>query len=43
MTEERYHGVSMYIPQDANTEYGIYYAQNNEDIKQLKWYQTVGW
>ena len=43
MTEERYHGVSMYIPQDANTEYGIYYAQNNEDIKQLKWYQSVGW
>ena len=43
MTEEKYHGVSMYIPQDANTEYGIYYAQNNEDIKQLKWYQSVGW
>ena len=41
MTEEKYHGVSMYIPQDANTEYGIYYAQNNEDIKQLKWYQSV--
>ena len=43
MTEEKYHGVSMYIPQDANTEYGRYYARNNEDIKQLKWYQTVGW
>ena len=43
MTEERYHGVSMYIPQDPNTEYGQYYAQNNEDIKQLKWYQSVGW
>ena len=41
MTEEKYHGVSMYIPQDANTEYGKYYAQNNEDIKQLKWYQSV--
>ena len=41
MTEEKYHGVSMYIPQDANTEYGIYYVQNNEDIKQLKWYQSV--
>ena len=27
MTEEKYHGVSMYIPQDANTEYGIYYAR----------------
>jgi hypothetical protein len=33
----------MYIPQDPNTEYGQYYAQNNEDIKQLKWYQSVGW
>ena len=43
MTEEKYHGVSMYIPQDSNTEYGKYYAQNNEDIKQLKWYQSVGW
>jgi hypothetical protein len=43
MTEEKYHGVSMYIPQDPNTEYGKYYARNNEDIKQLEWYQTVGW
>ena len=43
MTEERYHGVSMYIPQDPNTEYGKYNARNNEDIKQLKWYQSVGW
>ena len=41
MTEEKYHGVSMYIPQDSNTEYGKYYARNNEDIKQLKWYQSV--
>jgi len=41
MTEEKYHGVSMYIPQDPNTEYGKYYAQNNEDIKQLKWHQSV--
>ena len=43
MTEEKYHGVSMYIPQDPNTEYGKYYAQNNEDVKQLKWYQSVEW
>ena len=43
MTEEKYHGVSMYIPQDPSTEYGKYYARNNEDIKQLKWYQSVGW
>jgi hypothetical protein len=43
MTEEKYHGVSMYIPQDPSTEYGKYFARNNEDIKQLKWYQSVGW
>ena len=43
MTEEKYHGVSMYVPQDPSTEYGTYYARNNEDIKQLKWYQSVGW
>ena len=43
MTEEKYHGVSMYIPQDSNTEFGKYYAQNNENIKQLAWYQAVGW
>ena len=43
MTEEKYHGVSMYIPQDPSTEYGKYYTRNNEDIKQLKWYQSVGW
>jgi len=41
MTEEKYHGVSMYIPQDPTTEYGKYYVRNNEDIKQLKWYQSV--
>ena len=43
MTEEKYHGVSMYIPQDPTTVSGKYYAQNNEDIKQLKWYHSVGW
>ena len=43
MTEEKYHGVSMYVPQDPSTEYGKYFARNNEDIKQLKWYQSVGW
>ena len=43
MTEEKYHGVSMYISQDPSTEYGKYFARNNEDIKQLKWYQSVGW
>ena len=41
MTEEKYHGVSMYIPQDPNTEHGKYYAINNEDVKQLKWYESV--
>jgi len=43
MTQEKYHGVSMYIPQNSNNEFGKYYARNNEDIKQLKWYQAIGW
>ena len=43
MTEEKYHGVSMYIPQDPNTEHGKYAAKNNEDIKLLKWYESVDW
>jgi hypothetical protein len=43
MTEEKYHGVSMYIPQDPTTASGQYSAKNNEDIKLLKWYESVDW
>jgi hypothetical protein len=43
MTEEKFHGVSMFIPQDPTTKFGQYYAINNEDIKQMQWYQAVDW
>lgn len=43
MTPEKYHGVSMFVPQDPTGEYGKYYAQYNKDIQQLKWYEAVGW
>ena len=36
MTEERYHGVSMFVPQELG-----YYVQYNEDIKDLLWYWKV--
>lgn len=39
ITEEKYHGVSMFVPQDPKT--GCYRALN-EDIKQLAWYDAVG-
>ena len=38
MMEERFHGVSMFIPQDV--EKGKY-AKYNEDIKQMEWYQAT--
>ena len=43
MTNEKFHGVSMFVPQDATGQYGKYYAQYNKDIEQLQWYQAVGW
>ena len=43
MTEEKFHGVSMFIPQDPTTKFGQYYAINNEDINQMQWYQAVDW
>jgi hypothetical protein len=38
MTEEKFHGVSMFIPQ--NPEKGKY-AKYNEDIRQMEWYQAT--
>ena len=38
MTAERFHGVSMFIPQDPAMGK---YAKYNEDIKQLEWYDAV--
>ena len=38
VTAEKYHGVSMFVPQDpAKGDYAKY----NEDIKQLSWYKVV--
>ena len=39
MSEDRYHGVSMFIPQDPTKGY---YAGYNENIKKLAWYAAVG-
>ena len=38
VTAEKYHGVSMFVPQDPTR--GLY-AQYNEDIKQLAWWEVV--
>ena len=38
VTEEKFHGVSMFIPQDPATGY---YARYNEHIKQMAWYAAV--
>lgn len=39
VTEEKFHGVSMFVPQ--NPELGDY-AKYNEDIKQMEWYKAAG-
>lgn len=38
VTREKYHGVSMFVPQDASLGN---YAKYNEDIKQTAWYAAV--
>jgi len=38
MTEEKFHGVSMFVPQDPSKGY---YAKFNEDIKQMEWHYVV--
>ena len=38
-TEEKMHGVSMFVPQDPA---GGDYATYNEDIKQMEWWKVVG-
>ena len=37
VTKEKFHGVSMFVPQDPST---ADYAKYNEDIKQLSWYKV---
>ena len=43
MTREKFHGVSMFVPQSTDGAYGEYYASYNQNICQLQWYQAVGW
>lgn len=38
VTAEKFHGVSMFVPQDPNTGD---YAKYNEDIQQMAWYYAV--
>ena len=38
MTEEKYHGVSMFVPQNPNLGY---YGRYNEDIKLYGWYRVT--
>ena len=38
VTKEKFHGVSMFVPQDPSTGN---YAKYNEDIKQLSWHNAV--
>ena len=38
MTEERYHGVSMYVPQDPDLGY---HKRYNDDLKQFGWYYAT--
>lgn len=40
MSKDRYHGVSMFIPQDPSKGY---YATYNENVKKLAWYAAVGY
>ena len=41
MTEEMYHGVSMYVPQDHTAPHGEYYAKFNRDIAETQWFNAV--
>jgi hypothetical protein len=38
MTDEKFHGVSMFVPQDPAIGN---YAKYNEDIQQMGWYKAV--
>jgi hypothetical protein len=41
MTEEKYHGVSMFVPQDPSIKFGERYLQINQDITRLQWFSSV--
>ena len=42
MTEEKYHGVSIFIPQAPTVKHGEYYHKLNSEIVQMQWYRAVG-
>ena len=43
MTEEKYGGVSMFVPQSPNySSINQFYRAYNEDIKKMPWYYAVG-
>jgi hypothetical protein len=43
MTEEKFGGVSMFVPQSPNySSTDVYYRKYNEDIKKMSWYYAVG-
>ena len=41
MTEEKYHGVSIFVPQDPDIKFGERYLQINQDITRLEWFRAV--
>ena len=41
MTDDSYHGVSLFVPQDASAPYAEFYSLFNEDIKCQQWHQRV--
>lgn len=41
VTEEKFHGVSMYVPQNPNDKFGEKNAQFNKDITNMQWFNAV--
>ena len=41
VTPEKYHGVSIFVPQDPTVKYGEKYLQINKDITKLQWFRAV--
>lgn len=41
VTEDNYHGVSMFVPQDCTAKHGELYEKFNKDITQMQWLSAV--
>ena len=41
VSPEKYHGVSMFIPQDPSVKYGELYYQFNHDIQRMQWLHAI--